>query len=1159
MNLRLRIHTTLLAVYVCLCLPLLLSVGIFLNAASASTAFVVDPALSSRMKLQNGEALDTTSRPAVNRPLKSMARETTARVVGPTQDRLSAIQTKMEPDGGPQNQVSAAQRQNLMRLIDTAVDPQAVRAVFDPKNGTPTLLKVKAFAKSDRRGLKSSESPSAEAVARQFLRTHSRLLKLNDPDGELTLADAWSDAQGGSHYRYQQMINNIPIYGKQLLVHVDGSDSVYLANGRFEPTPQSLSTDPAIEPSDALEAVRTHLGLPDLAAEATELVVFRKPDGGMVLAYEVSVAPSLSEGWTYFIDAANADVVHRMSRIHMEIANASGVDLNGVNQSFNAWHQGGDYYLIDPGMPETNYPDKDYVSEIQSPGHTYVITANNGDGSSLYHITSGSTNSGWDAAGVSLMAHITTTHNYYKNTFGRNGLDDKNHNYNAVVHLGQNYANAFWNGTYIVFGDGDNQTFSNLAASLDVTAHELQHGITSFTANLKYENQSGALNEAYSDVFACMVDDKNWTVGEDCTIADPGHLRNLADPKDGLRSLPSTMSEYENLPNTEAGDWGGVHINMSIPSRAGYLMAEGLPSGAIGRAKTAEIWYRALTTYLTPYSQFSDGRNAMVQSAEDLYGAGSAEVAAVEAAWDTVEVYGSGDTPPPTPTPTPGDPVSGDDVMLYLWPTDNTHNPDTGDEHYNLCALLNPGSGYSEDNDICPLNDTTAYANYPRYTKTAAYTNSNGKTVIFYATENYQLHAVNLYADGTRDPSQVVIDTGEFFSIALSPDGRYFAYTTPDANDNHIYVLDLVENRMGTFAIEPFSDSDGGMEYFNTILHADSLAFDFTSKTLAFDALNCISTENSSCADGEGYRYWSIGFLHLADDPVDDQAIQASLSFPIPNQSPQFNIGYPAFAANNSYMLAVDVLDYTAYSTDSSIESMVLTLNGNTGESHLVVSPDRSGDGIGICGVPTFWGDDDAITIQWHDGANGSVDRVPIDANFAGPADNGYIDDGRVISSLNDYPAAMPMMHRMAFRSVSGALSLSAQSLSFDNTAVGTRATQTLTLINSGDRDIRILDINLNRGTGQFRHNGANGLLPRNGQMTIEVTFSPTAEGLVSDSLSITSDADVPTNLISLTGNTSSSSSDGDDAGDDGNDDVDDGYAGGSCMIGLLYSEMAEH
>jgi bacillolysin len=1025
--------------------------------------------------------------------------------------------------------------------------------VFDPKNGTPTMIKVKRPANSSR--ARSSSAPPSEAVARQFLRTHSRLLKLNHPESELALADAWSDTQGGSHYRYRQVFDNIPIYGKQFLVHVDGDGSVYLANGRFEPTPpRSLSTDPAIGPSDALEAVRTDLGLPDLAADGIELTLYRTPDNEMTLTYAVSVAPSLSEGWIYFIDAADAGVVHRMSRIHTVLAGGGGEDLNGVYQTFNAWHQQDRYYLVDPGMPDAQYSDVDYLSEIHSPGNTYVITADNGDGSNLSHISSSFAQSGWDAAGVSVMAHITTVHNYFKTTFGRNGLDNHNHNYNAVVHLGQNYANAFWNGAYIVFGDGDNQSFTNLAGCLDITAHELQHGITSFTANLKYENQSGALNEAYSDLFACMVDDKNWTVGEACTIADPGYLYNLADPKDGVRPLPSTMSQYENLPNTEAGDWGGVHINMSIPGRAGYLMADGLPSGAaIGRAKTAQIWYRALTTYLTPYAQFTDARNAMVQSAEDLYGAGSSEVAAVRAAWDTVEVYGSDDAPSPAPGPTPGDPVSGDDIMLYLRPTGN------GDP-YDLCALLNPGSGPAQEKDICPLNDFNVDGSYPRYTKPAAYTNSSGDTVIFYTTLSNRLHTVTLHPDGTHDESEAVFDTQDFFSIALSPDGRYLAYTRPDEHDNRIYVLDLIEDRRGAFVIESFSDAEGGSDVFNTILHADSLAFDFTSRIVAFDALNCISTEESSCADGDGHRYWSIGFLHLADDPDDHQAVLGSLSFPIPNQSPRFNIGYPAFAANNSYILAVDVLDYTNHKTDDSIDSMVTTLDGITGNSRQVASPDRSGRGIGVYGVPTFWGDDDAVTIQWHSGANGSVERVPIDAGFTGPADSSYSDDGRKIFSLKSTPAAMPVMHRRAFRSVSGVLTLSAQSLNFDNTAVGSQAIRELSLANSSDRDIRILDINLGPGAGPFSHNGTNGLLPRNGEMTIAITFSPMAEGPVSDSLSITSDADVPTAFVSLTGNTPHSSSDG-EATEDSPEERDEngGHGGGAggCMLGLLFAEAS--
>jgi bacillolysin/thermolysin len=1159
MNQRWRIRTDLAALCIGLCLPALLWAGIGPKTASAATAFVVDPAFSARVELQRDETCDTVLRPTTDRPLKPMIRKPAGRAVGSAQDYRSAIKAKMAPDGAPANQVTAAQRNNLMQLINTATHSGAARVVFDPKNGTPTLIKVKAIEKNGRRALSSSTPPS-EAAARRFLRTHSRLLKLHDPEGELALAEAWTDAQGGRHYRYRQMIDNIPIYGKQLLVHVDGGGNVYLANGRFEPTPRSLSTDPAIEPSEALEAVRAHLDLPTLAADSIELTAYLTPDDRMVLAYAVSVAPCLNEGWIYFINAANAQVVHRMSRIHTELVIAGGEDLNGTRQTFNAWREQDRYYLVDPGMPDANYPDLDYVSDIQSPGHTYVVTANNGDGSNLDLISSGFAESGWDAAGVSVMTNITTVHDYFKKTFGRNGLDGNNHNYIAVVHLGQDYANAFWNGTYIVFGDGDNQSFTNLAASLDVTAHELQHGITGFTANLKYENQSGALNEAYSDLFACMVDDKNWTIGEACTLVDPGYVRNLADPKDGLRPLPSTMSQYENLPNTEAGDWGGVHINMSIASRAGYLMAEGLPSGAIGREETARIWYRALTTYLTPYARFTDARNAMVQSAEDLYGAGSRQVAAVRAAWDTVEVYGSDDSPPPAPTPTPGDIVPGKDAMLYLRPTGSG-------APYDLCVLLNPGSGSSEEEDICTLNNFNADGSYPRYTKPAAYTNSSGDMIIYYATTSNRLHTVTLHPDGTYDESEAVTDSQDFSSIALSPDGRYFAYTRPDGNDNHIYVLDLVEERQGTFAVVPFSDTEGGSDVFNTILYADSLAFDYTSRILAFDAVNCISTTDSSCAAGDGYRYWSIGFLHLADDPDDHQAIQGSLSFPIPNQSPHFDIGYPAFAANNSYILAVDVLDSSDAGTDGFIDSMITTLDGITGNSRQVANPDRSDARIGIFGVPTFWGDDDAITIQWHNGSYGSIDRVPIDTDFAGPADSNYRDDGRQILHLKNYPAAMPVMHRRVFRSVSAVLTLSAQSLDFENTAPGSRAARELMLTNSSDRDIRILNISLGQGDGPFSHNATNGLLPRNGQMAITVTFSPTAEGSVSDALAIASDADVPTAFVSLTGTTATPSSDGGDgqdgggSGNDGDGSGDDGdgeatgHGGGAggCMLDLIF------
>ncbi|GAG47610.1 unnamed protein product, partial [marine sediment metagenome] len=154
----------------------------------------------------------------------------------------------------------------------------------------------------------------------------------------------------------------------------------------------------------------------------------------------------------------------------------------------------------------------------------------------------------------------------------------------------------------------------------------------------------------------------DWTVGEEVVLVSPGYLRNLADPALGLDSLPTRMSEYRNLPNTEQGDYGGVHINMSIPSRACYLIAEGLTAEglgtSIGREKTEEIFFRALTTYLQASSSFLDARVATLQAAEDLYGEGSTEVSAVEAAWDAVEVTEADVGVPDDQTPTPTEPVS---------------------------------------------------------------------------------------------------------------------------------------------------------------------------------------------------------------------------------------------------------------------------------------------------------------------------------------------------------------------------------------------------------------------------------------------------------------------------------------------------------------------
>ena len=171
-------------------------------------------------------------------------------------------------------------------------------------------------------------------------------------------------------------------------------------------------------------------------------------------------------------------------------------------------------------------------------------------------------------AGVSAHAFSHEVYNFYKSRFNRNSIDNLGMSMTNVVHYGIQLNNAFWNGYFMTYGDGDDVRFSNLAGSLDVIAHEITHGVTQYTSNLVYELQSGAINESMSDVFAVIADSSDWLVGED--VFTPGTsgdgLRSMADPHNGYPSddpnwLPAHMNEFVTLPNDPQHDHGGVHVN----------------------------------------------------------------------------------------------------------------------------------------------------------------------------------------------------------------------------------------------------------------------------------------------------------------------------------------------------------------------------------------------------------------------------------------------------------------------------------------------------------------------------------------------------------------------------------------------------------------------
>jgi Zn-dependent metalloprotease len=242
------------------------------------------------------------------------------------------------------------------------------------------------------------------------------------------------------------------------------------------------------------------------------------------------------------------------------------------------------------------------------------------------------------------------TYDFYKQLFNRDSLDGDGMELVSSVHYGVDFDNAFWNGAQMVYGDGSGHLFVKgaLARSIDVVGHELTHGVTSFTADLAYSKQSGALNEHFSDVFGSLVKqrhlnqsaaDADWLIGAGTLVPSLGRaLRSMSEPGtayDGDRQ-PAHMDGYVDLPddNNPANDNGGVHINSGIPNRAFYLVASALGGYAWERA--GAIWFHTLTERLQSNSQFSDAAEQTMQVAKEKFG--DAEQSAVAAAWQQVGV-----------------------------------------------------------------------------------------------------------------------------------------------------------------------------------------------------------------------------------------------------------------------------------------------------------------------------------------------------------------------------------------------------------------------------------------------------------------------------------------------------------------------------------------
>ncbi len=503
-------------------------------------------------------------------------------------------------------------------------------AHWDPASGIPDFLSGADAATPLPYIPTPAEVGDPAAIARGFLDANRALFRLTGVAADLMAAPLEPDRQlGYGQVRLRQVYRGLPVFGKELVVHIDPQERVMAVNGHLLPAidvPVVAAIDRARAEGAALDDLLGAQLDPDERAtvatdvrrDKTRLVIYVDEVGKATLTWQLTILTTAPLGeWRYFVNARRPVVTARFD----------GTAGGKQRRTYTAGNSDA-------------IPGRLLIQEGERSRDDIAQAAHDGAG---------------------------TVYDYYANVQKRDGVDGHGSPMVSTVHYGSSQAeaeNAAWIGEagQMVYGDGG-RNFKPLAYGLDVIGHEFTHGVIENTANLTYQGQSGALNESYADIFGVLIAGTDWTIGKSVIKSPPfplPYLRSLSDPnanghydpRNPLSGVgqPATMPQYANLPLSRRSDNGGVHINSGIPNHAAFLVAQ-----ALGNDKTGQIYFRALTQYLTPDSTFLDAARATVRAAQELYGPADAD--AVGRAFGQVGLdvgSGSGGPPvPPTSSPVP--------------------------------------------------------------------------------------------------------------------------------------------------------------------------------------------------------------------------------------------------------------------------------------------------------------------------------------------------------------------------------------------------------------------------------------------------------------------------------------------------------------------------